>query len=36
MTVYVMGGPVSDKFANEEIRRRIEIRGDQSLSRRLD
>jgi hypothetical protein len=33
MTVYVMGGPVSDKFANEEIRRRIEVRG---VSRRLD
>jgi len=31
LAVYLMGGPVSDKFANKEISRVIEIRGDQTL-----
>ncbi len=31
LTVYLMGGPVSEKFANKEIRRVIEVRGDQTL-----
>ncbi|MFO7905267.1 MAG: MarR family transcriptional regulator [Pirellulaceae bacterium] len=31
LAVYLMGGPVSEKFANKEISRVIEIRGDQTL-----
>jgi hypothetical protein len=31
LTVYLMGGPLSDKFANKEMSRKIEIRGDQTL-----
>ena len=31
LMVYLMGGPVSEKFANKEISRVIEIRGDQTL-----
>jgi hypothetical protein len=31
LAVYLMGGPVSDKFANKVINRVIEIRGDQTL-----
>ncbi|MBW3540620.1 MAG: MarR family transcriptional regulator [Planctomycetes bacterium] len=31
VTVFLMGGPVSKKFANQEISRAIEIRGDQTL-----
>jgi hypothetical protein len=31
LAVYLMGGPVSKKFANKEISRVIEIRGDQTL-----
>lgn len=30
-SVYLMGGPVSEKFSNKEISRKIEIRGDQTL-----
>jgi hypothetical protein len=29
--VYLLGGPLSDKFAGKEISRMIEIRGDQTL-----
>jgi hypothetical protein len=29
--IYLMGGPVSERFANKEISRKIEIRGDQTL-----
>jgi hypothetical protein len=29
--VYLKGGPISEKFANKEISRMIEIRGDQTL-----
>lgn len=32
LTVFLMGGPVSEKFANKEISRTIEIRGDQTLA----
>ena len=31
VSVFLMGGPVSKKFANKEISRVIEIRGDQTL-----
>jgi hypothetical protein len=31
LAVYLMGGPVSEKFANKEISRVIEVRGDQTL-----
>ena len=31
MSVFLMGGPISEKFANKEISRVIEIRGDQTL-----
>ena len=31
LAVYLIGGPTSEKFANKEIRRVIEIRGDQTL-----
>jgi hypothetical protein len=31
LSVYLSGGPVSSKFANKEISRVIEIRGDQTL-----
>lgn len=31
LAVYLMGGPTSEKFTNKEIRRVIEIRGDQTL-----
>jgi hypothetical protein len=31
LTVYLSGGPVSDKFVNKETSRTIEIRGDQTL-----
>ena len=31
VSVFLMAGPVSEKFANKEIRRDIEIRGDQTL-----
>ncbi|MCC7087037.1 MAG: MarR family transcriptional regulator [Pirellulales bacterium] len=31
VSVYLAGGPVSKKFANKEISRAIEIRGDQTL-----
>jgi hypothetical protein len=31
VSVFIMGGPVSEKFANKEISRVIEIRGDQTL-----
>ena len=31
LDVYLCGGPISDKFANKEISRMIEIRGDQTL-----
>jgi hypothetical protein len=31
VSVFLMGGPVSEKFANREISRVIEIRGDQTL-----
>jgi hypothetical protein len=31
VSVFLMAGPVSEKFANKEIRRTIEIRGDQTL-----
>jgi hypothetical protein len=31
LTAYLKGGPVSEKFANKEISRVIEIRGDQTL-----
>ena len=31
LAVYLMGGPLSDKFANKEISRVIEVRGDQTL-----
>jgi hypothetical protein len=31
VSVFLMGGPVSEKFANTEIRRDVEIRGDQTL-----
>lgn len=32
LAVYLVGGPVSDKFANKECSRVIEIRGDQTLA----
>ena len=32
-SVYLMGGRISKKFANKEISRWIEIRGDQTLDR---
>ncbi len=31
VSVFLTGGPISEKFANKEIRRDIEIRGDQTL-----
>jgi Plasmid pRiA4b ORF-3-like protein len=31
LLVFLHGGPVSEKFANKEISRTIEIRGDQTL-----
>lgn len=31
LSVYLKGGPVGKKFANKQIRRDIEIRGDQTL-----
>ena len=31
LAVYLMGGPVSEKVANKEISRVIEVRGDQTL-----
>src|SRR5205814_2336583 len=31
LSVYLKGGPISEKFANKEISRAIEIRGDQTL-----
>ena len=31
VSVYLSGGPTSEKFANKEISRVIEIRGDQTL-----
>jgi hypothetical protein len=31
ITVFLTGGPTSDKFANKTISRVIEIRGDQTL-----
>ncbi|MDB5306673.1 MAG: hypothetical protein JWO38_875 [Gemmataceae bacterium] len=31
LSVFLTAGPVSEKFANKEIRRDIEIRGDQTL-----
>jgi hypothetical protein len=31
LAVYMIGGPTSEKFANKEISRVIEIRGDQTL-----
>ncbi|HKM56364.1 MAG TPA: MarR family transcriptional regulator, partial [Isosphaeraceae bacterium] len=31
LTVYLTGGPVSEKFAKKEVSRVIEIRGDQTL-----
>ncbi len=31
MTVFLRGGPVSEKFAGKEVSRVIEIRGDQTL-----
>jgi Plasmid pRiA4b ORF-3-like protein/LexA DNA binding domain len=31
VSVYLVGGPISKKFANKEISRVIEIRGDQTL-----
>ena len=31
LTVYLEGGPVSEKFAEKEISRVIEVRGDQTL-----
>ena len=31
MSVFLMSGPISEKFANKEISRVIEIRGDQTL-----
>jgi hypothetical protein len=31
VSVFLMAGPVGEKFANKEIRRTIEIRGDQTL-----
>lgn len=31
LTVFLIGGPVSEKFANKRISRDIEIRGDQTL-----
>jgi len=36
LAVYLMGGPVSDKFANKEISRVIEVRGDQTLQQLHD
>jgi len=33
VAVYLAAGPLSEKFANKEIRRDIEIRGDQTLER---
>jgi hypothetical protein len=35
-SVYLMGGPVSEKFANKVIKRVIEIRGDQTLAQLHD
>ena len=32
LTVFLMGGPTSEKFTNKVISRTIEIRGDQTLS----
>jgi len=31
VSVFLVGGPVSEKFAGKEVRRVIEIRGDQTL-----
>jgi len=31
LTIYLTGGPLSDRFANKEISRKIEIRGDHTL-----
>jgi Plasmid pRiA4b ORF-3-like protein/LexA DNA binding domain len=31
LSVFLMGGPVGEKFANKEVSRVIEIRGDQTL-----
>lgn len=31
VSVYLAGGPISPKFANKQISRKIEIRGDQTL-----
>lgn len=36
LTVFLTGGPVSEKFANKVIYRTIEIRGDQSLEQLHD
>jgi Plasmid pRiA4b ORF-3-like protein/LexA DNA binding domain len=36
LSVYLSGGPVSKKFANKEISRWIEIRGDQTLEQLHD
>ena len=36
LAVYLMGGPVSDKFANKEISRVIEVGGDQTLKQLHD
>jgi hypothetical protein len=36
ISVFLMGGPISKKFANKEISRVIEIRGDQTLEQLHD
>src|SRR5438067_11494290 len=36
LSVFLVGGPTSEKFANKEIRRVIEIRGDQTLEQLHD
>ncbi|HLN30676.1 MAG TPA: MarR family transcriptional regulator [Gemmataceae bacterium] len=36
VSVFLVGGPVSDKFVNKEVSRVIEIRGDQTLEQLHD
>ena len=36
MTVFLVGGPISERFTNKEISRVIEIRGDQTLGQLHD
>jgi hypothetical protein len=31
LTIRLLGGPISEKFANKEVKRQMEIRGDQTL-----